>query len=217
MTTRSKHAPCLAHPDGKHRWVQAPTPECKFEWQWQLLCACGVKKNDGVYGVAIKKEQLDAVTAANTPLPEPAVEPKPVFSLDSPIDLSSLVTALFDSGLHWPTAVKLVQPELTDKEIYEKIELWQPDLRVVKAISDYVSSLSDENLRRASLIHLSEKLARDEDASAAVRSTALNILKSAHIIEKSHQHQTSKIQVTQLPDILEGIGVPQLREDELPN
>ena len=187
MSVQSKHSACPVSRDGRHAFTQAWTPECTEPWQFQMVCLCKAKKSDEVYGIAPKEVAQSLASPA-----QPAQE----FSLDNPSDVTRLVVALFDASLDWPATVRTLLPSLTEGEVFTRAAELQADERVTSAIDSYVASLTHEKLRYALLLHLAEKLSRDANVSGAVQSTALNILKSARIVEKSEhqQHGTMRIE-----------------------
>lgn len=195
MAPTSKYIRCPLHNDGKHIFVEAWTDKCEFQWQWQLICrGCGTPKSDAIGGVAPVAEVEEA----------PTLDP-PAFSLDNPADIARFVQVFFDAKLNWAEAIQAVLNTAPSKT-HALVGEWAADERIQKAIQAYVASLNNEDMQRAWLLHVSQKLAVDSDVSGAVQSTALNIQKAARIIEKSEQIQHPPVQIRDLPDILEGIG-----------
>ena len=212
MTARSKFSPiCPAHADSKHKWQERWTPECQHPWQWQVVCGCGAKKSEECFGVAPAEQALAATT-------DPLVVQQP-FSLDSPADLTRTVQALFDANLSWSEAIRTLFPSLPEPEIFSRAQEFESDPRVQAAISAYIKSLTNNDTRYALLLHMSEKMAADDTLSGAVRSTALNVLKAARVVERTEQAQTARIQISDLSSILKGIGaeLPTQEEKEIIN
>ena len=172
---RGRPKKCYAYPShGKHKFAQVKTERCQ-NGQWQNVCACGEMADDVVYGEAI------AVVA---PVGQPTYRE---ISLEDKNDVDSIVDALFDSNLDWTSAILKLLP-IDPKDARSLADEWSQDKRVTAAVDAYVESMAASNKKRYALLtHHCWKAVKNSDETGAVRATAMNILKSAHVTEKSEQ------------------------------
>ena len=192
----------MAKPRHQHTFVKMRTPACVEDWQFQYQCsdvACGKLKDDILYGVPPAHVANAAAKEASLKATEQAID------LGEPSDVARIVDALFDNHLDWAGTVTTLFPTMRPKEAFALAGEWQADERVTKAIEAYVKSLQSSNpLMLAYLMHISKKYAAGEEAGA-VKATAMNVLKSALVTEKSQRDDTSVIRVVGMDDIQAGI------------
>lgn len=188
----SKHTPCPVSPTGKHKWEQVFTADCRFEWQFQMVCACGVLKDSRIFGIPpTPKAAKEAIRT------EPVDEPKEgsLFSPGSAPDIARLIETLFDHNLDWAATVRTLRPDASPEQVFSLAEEWSALSSVTEAITKYTKSLLNQEQRAALLLHHAQKLSVDDAQTGAVRATCLNILKSAHIVEKSEQSQNGVMRI----------------------
>ena len=188
---------CRAYPSsGKHKFDPVQTDKCQ-QGQWQNVCACGEMTDDQVWGEPV------VVDAKPTLLDDRSL------NLDDKLDIDLLVDALFDNNLDWTTAILNLGVTKEPKQARQLAEDWSLDKRVTAAIEKYVDSMAAGNKQRYALLtHHCWKAVQDKDETGAVRATAMNILKSAHVTEKTEHEEHKKVYFEKsevLRDIVSGI------------
>lgn len=189
---RGRPRKCPAYPaHGKHKFTQVKTERCQ-NGQWQNVCACGEMADDVVYGEAIVQPPSTTVSPSYREI-----------SLDDKNDVDCIVDALFDSNLDWTNAILKLLP-VDPKEARTLADEWSQDKRVIAAVDAYVESMAASNKKRYALLtHHCWKAIQNSDETGAVRATAMNILKSAHVTEKSEQQFIGPMLIQGLKEGLE--------------